>query len=203
MSVPGAPPSDATVLAAAAGDESAFASLYTQLQPALRRYATALVGQDAEDVTAEAWLHIARDMSTFRGDMDNFRAWTARIVRNRAMDHLRYHARRPVQPTPFDLLLDGVAREDTADSALERMSTESATAMIAQLPREQAEAVLLRAVVGLDAATAGQILGKSAAAVRVAAHRGLRQLARRLPVTDHACKGVVPPGAEPPIEEPS
>jgi RNA polymerase sigma-70 factor (ECF subfamily) len=187
---------DHTVSAAAAGDEAAFATLYVHLQPALRRYATALVGQDADDVTAEAWLHIARDLRTFHGDVDNFRAWTARIVRNRAMDSLRYSSRRPVQATQWDDLLDGVAREDTAAAALEHLSTESATAMISTLPREQAEAVLLRAVVGLDARSAGQILGKSAAAVRVAAHRGLRQLAQRLPAADDARTRVEPANGE-------
>ena len=52
--------------------------------------------------------------------------------------------------------------------------------LIAALPREQAQAVLLRAVVGLDARTAGEVLGKRAGAVRVAAHRGLKRLARQV-----------------------
>ena len=60
------------------------------------------------------------------------------------------------------------------------MSTAAALALIATLPRDQAEAVLLRAVVGLDATAAGKVLGKRAGAVRVAAHRGLRTLARLL-----------------------
>jgi DNA-directed RNA polymerase specialized sigma24 family protein len=46
---------------------------------------------------------------------------------------------------------------DTAASALDALSTDLALAVIAALPREQAQAVLLRAVVGLDARTAGQI----------------------------------------------
>jgi RNA polymerase sigma-70 factor (ECF subfamily) len=44
--------------------------------------------------------------------------------------------------------------------------------------------VLLRAVIGLDATTAGQVLGKRPGAVRVAAHRGLRRLARMLDEDD-------------------
>src|SRR3712207_7709708 len=51
---------------------------YTTLfrsQPRLLRYATALVGADAEDVTAEAWLQVARDLRDFRGDLDGFRGW--------------------------------------------------------------------------------------------------------------------------------
>jgi len=63
---------------------------------------------------------------------------------------------------------------------LEALSTGAALALIATLPAVQAEAVLLRAVLGLDAATAATILGKRAGAVRTAAHRGLRTLATRI-----------------------
>ena len=40
--------------------------------------------------------------------------------------------------------------------------------------------MLLRAVVGLDTNTTGAVLGTSAGAVRIAAHRGLKRLARML-----------------------
>jgi RNA polymerase sigma-70 factor (ECF subfamily) len=71
-------------------------------------------------------------------------------------------------------------RFDTAALAAETLSTEAALRLINTLPPDQAEAVLLRVVVGLDAATAASVLGKRAGAVRVAAHRGLRALARQL-----------------------
>ena len=169
----------AAIGAARAGDEAAFAALYVDTQPRLLRYARSLVGQDAEDVTAEAWLQIARDLARFDGDVMGFRGWTARIVRNRALDHLRAAARRPA--TPLDeLLLDRSSPLDTAEMADENMSTAAALDLIATLPADQAEAVLLRVVVGLDAPTAGAILGKRPGAVRVAAHRGLKTLGRLL-----------------------
>jgi RNA polymerase sigma-70 factor (ECF subfamily) len=62
----------------------------------------------------------------------------------------------------------------------EAFSTSGAIELIAGLPRDQAEAVLLRAVVGLDAKSAAAVLGKRPGAVRVAAHRGLKTLATRL-----------------------
>jgi RNA polymerase sigma-70 factor (ECF subfamily) len=40
--------------------------------------------------------------------------------------------------------------------------------------------VLLRTVLGLDASSAGRVLGKRPGAVRMSAHRGLRNLARQL-----------------------
>jgi RNA polymerase sigma-70 factor, ECF subfamily len=174
---PGNPDLERCLVSAIDGDEIAFAILYRDVQPRLRRYAQVLVGQDADDVTAEAWLQIARDIRRFVGTMDMFRAWSARIVRNRAHDHFRATARRPVHLTDADSLLDA-PMPDAETIALERISTDQALALIASLPREQSEAVMLRAVIGLDAASAGEVLGKSSAAVRVAAHRGLKSLAK-------------------------
>jgi RNA polymerase sigma-70 factor, ECF subfamily len=160
------------------GDEDAFRVLYRDLQPRLLRYLRALVGDDAEDVASETWLHIARGLSSFTGDSDGFRGWTATIARNRATDHLRHHRRQAETiPVPVETLTELAGREDTADTALEGLSTDAAIALIARLPRDQAEAVLLRAVMGLDAESAGQVLGKRAGAVRTAAYRGLRKLA--------------------------
>ena len=69
---------------------------------------------------------------------------------------------------------------DPADDAIEALSTNAALALIATLPAEQAEAVLLRVVVGLDTNEAAAVLGKRPGTVRVAAHRGLRRLAGQL-----------------------
>lgn len=170
---------DAVLEAARAGDEGAFAALYRATQPRLIRYAAVLVGQDADDVTADAWLQISRDLRKFEGTELAFRGWAATIVRNRAVDHVRALARRPSIPTELSAL-DTPAPADTESLVAESLSTAAALALIAVLPPDQAEAVLLRVVVGLDAVTAGKVLGKRAGAVRVAAHRGLRTLAARL-----------------------
>jgi RNA polymerase sigma-70 factor, ECF subfamily len=167
------------VAAAQGGDEAAFRDLYRAVQPGLLRYLRALVGDDAEDVASETWLQVARDLRTFRGK-EGFRAWVAMIGRNRAMDHLRRLRRRPAAPMPVDDLADLPDHADTVASAVESMSTDTALALIRSLPRDQAEAVLLRVVVGLDAQTAGKVLGKRAGAVRTACYRGLRRLAEHL-----------------------
>lgn len=169
------------VRAAQQGDQQAFRVLYRDVQPRLLRYLRAMVGDDAEDVASEAWLHIARDLPGFSGDSDGFRGWAATIARHRGLDHQRRHRRRP-QPasTPIEDLGDLAAGDDTAQSAVDTVATQAAVAMIADLPPDQAEAVMLRVVMGLDAESAGQVLGKKAGAVRTAAYRGLRRLATRL-----------------------
>lgn len=176
------------VQAAQDGDEAAFREFYRALQPALLRYLTVLVGTEAEDVASESWLQIARDLHTFsRGDV---RAWAARIARNRALDHLRRQRRRPAVPVPVHSLAHLPGTDDTADRADEGMTTDRALALIAALPQPEAEAVLLRVVVGLDAPSAARVLGKRAGAVRTAAHRGLRRLERLL--TEQSAEGEDP-----------
>jgi RNA polymerase sigma-70 factor (ECF subfamily) len=177
------------VLAAQRGDEDSFRVIYRAVQPGLLRYLRVLVGDDAEDVASEAWLHIVRDLKSFRGDSDAFRAWAATIARHRALDHLRRQQRRPGLSVPIEQLTDRPGDDDTAGSALDALSTGTALALIARLPRDQAEAVLLRVVMGLDAKTAGRVLGKRAGAIRTAAYRGLRKLAKLLEHSSTAALG--------------
>jgi RNA polymerase sigma-70 factor (ECF subfamily) len=167
---------DRLVRGARDGDEDAFRLLYRQVHPRLLRYVRTLVGDEAEDVTSEAWLHIARDIASFRGDIDGFRGWAATIARHRALDHVRYHKRRPVEHTPTGELPELPSTDDTETAALDLLSTKAALSLIARLPRDQAEIIILRVVVGLDVKAVAKLLGKRAGAVRTAAHRGLRRL---------------------------
>jgi RNA polymerase sigma-70 factor, ECF subfamily len=180
---PGAADLSSAVRDAQRGNSDAFRALYRDTQPRLLRYLYTLVGDDAEDVASETWLQVARDLASFTGDHDGFRGWVTTIGRHRALDHLRHSSRRPAVPVPTEDLAGlavSAGRDDTADGAIEAVSTDAALRLIATLPRDQAEAVLLRAVVGLDADSAGRVLGKRSGAVRTAAYRGLRTLAKRL-----------------------
>jgi RNA polymerase sigma-70 factor (ECF subfamily) len=182
MARPIGPASDADIAAAQAGDTDAFSRLYRATQPGLLRYLTVIAGADAEDICAEAWLNACRDLSRFRGDLNGFRGWIARIARNRAIDLARARQRRPAIAMPIQELPEVDADASSEDMALQAMSTETALNAIASLPRDQAEAVMLRVVLGLDAKTAATVLGKRAGAVRTAAYRGVRTLAARYEV---------------------
>lgn len=162
------------------GDEEAFRELYREVQPGLLRYLRVLVGEHAEDVASEAWLQVVRDLDSFRGDDDAFRGWAATVARHRAMDHLRKQRRRPVTDAGLDQLVELPSGDDTQALAIDSISTDDAIALIATLPQDQAEAVMLRVVLGLDATAAGDVLGKRPGAVRTATHRGLRRLAKTL-----------------------
>jgi RNA polymerase sigma-70 factor (ECF subfamily) len=166
---------------AAGGDREAFAALWRATHPGLVRYLRVLCGPDnADDVASETWLKVIRGLDTFSGDEPAFRGWVAVIARNHATDLGRRSARRPEQLAPVMDEHDAGVVEDTADLALELLSTEQALRLVAGLPAGVAEMVALRVVVGLDVAEVARIVGKTPGAVRVAVHRGLRALAAQL-----------------------
>ncbi|MGW2224656.1 RNA polymerase sigma factor [Streptomyces formicae] len=168
------------LVAAGAGDEAAFAVVYRCVHPGLLRYLRGLVREDAEDVASETWLQIVRDLHRFRGGGGEFRRWTATVARHRAIDHLRRQRSRPRPAHLSQEVFDLPGTDDTAGQALEALSTARVLRLVSALPPDQGEAVLLRVVVGLDAPAAARVLGKRPSAVRSAAFRGLRRLAREL-----------------------
>jgi RNA polymerase sigma-70 factor (ECF subfamily) len=162
--------------AAMAGDEAGFATLWRSLQPAVLRYLRVVAGDSAEDVASETWLQAARDLHRFDGGPAEFRGWLFRIARHRGIDERRRAARRPEEPA--ESIGDrSAAVRDAAAEVLEQSDTGWALELIASLPQDQAEAVMLRVVAGLDVASTARVLGKRSGAVRVATMRGLRRLA--------------------------
>jgi RNA polymerase sigma-70 factor, ECF subfamily len=166
--------------AAAGGHEPAFAVLWRDLQPGLLRYLGAIAPGAAEDLASETWLRVIRGLGRFRGDEPAFRAWVFTAARHRAIDRWRRDTRRPGERVPLDALVDRPAPDDPAEAAIDAISSREAVAMIATLPPDQAEVVMLRVVAGLDVAEVAAITGKRPGNVRVLAHRALRRLAERL-----------------------
>jgi RNA polymerase sigma-70 factor (ECF subfamily) len=161
------------------GDEAAFAALYRDGQPVLLRYLrVAAEPGTAEDVAGETWLHVVRGLKDFRGDEQAWRGWLVTTARRRAIDAGRLRDRRPTVPLEAG---DEPPPAPPAEAvALEGLDTAAALALVARLPPQQAEAVVLRVVAGLEPKQVGAILGCSPGAVRVAVHRGLKRLAELL-----------------------
>src|SRR5690349_5305587 len=179
--------------AAIGGDAHGFAVLWRALQPALLRYLTVVCADAAEDVASETWLHASRDLATFRGDTISFRVWLFRIARHRGIDENRRAWRRKEEAhESVDALRDVTATRDISLDVIEATETERALALIRTLPKDQAEAVMLRAVVGLDVAGTARVLGKRPGAVRIAAMRGLRRLADHPDVQSMSSLGATP-----------
>jgi RNA polymerase sigma-70 factor (ECF subfamily) len=175
--------------AAARGDEDAFGRLWYDLQPRLLRYFMVVSPAVADDLASETWLGVVRGIHRFQGNEPAFRAWVFTIARHEALDWHRRGARR-VTELPVNELIEQAAPDDPAVTALEGFSTRAALAMVARLPPDQAEAIVLRVVAGLDVERVAGIMGKRPGTVRVLTHRGLRRLAEQLGA-DTRVRGVV------------
>jgi RNA polymerase sigma-70 factor, ECF subfamily len=174
-------PEFSTVLEAAArGDEAAFGRLWRDLQPRLLRYFTVVAPPAAEDLASETWVGVVRGIVRFRGGETAFRAWVFTIARHALIDWRRRAARRVTEELSATGPGERPAPDDPAAAALEGLSTRAALALVAALPADQAEAIVLRVVAGLDVERVAAIMGKRPGTVRVLTHRGLRRLAERL-----------------------
>jgi RNA polymerase sigma-70 factor (ECF subfamily) len=168
---------DDALARARSGDEAGFLRLWRQYQPRLLRFLRVLRCDDADDVASETWLQVVRDLPGFSGGDEDFRRWLFTIGRHRAIDDARARKRRPTIPMPESV--DVVADDDLVeDQVLHAFSVRTAVRLLAALPPDQAEAVALRVLAGLDTAVVAGILDKSPGSVRIALHRGLRTLAK-------------------------
>jgi RNA polymerase sigma-70 factor (ECF subfamily) len=172
--------------AAAGGDEDAFGILWHDLQPRLLRYFRVVAPGAADDLASETWLGVIRGIGRFQGSEPAFRAWVFTIARHQVLDWWRRAARRPTQDLPVTGLAELMAPDDPAAAALEGASTQAALALIATLPADQAEAITLRVVAGLEVSRVAELMDKQPGTVRVLTHRGLRKLAARLGASSDA-----------------
>ena len=163
------------------GHDESFAVLWRRFQPPLLRYLRVAVPfGEAEDVASLVWLDVARSLRGFSGGEEGFRSWLFTIARRRVLDHRRAWARRPAsEPLVEDREQVG-SGDDPVGAAEWQWSTDAALALLGRLKPIQAEVIALRVIAGLDVDQVAKLVHKSPGAVRVIAHRGLRELAALL-----------------------
>jgi RNA polymerase sigma-70 factor (ECF subfamily) len=174
MSAPGF---DAVLESAKRGDPEASAVLFRGLQAPLLRYLRAKAPGDAEDLASEVWVGVTRGLASFVGDEPAFRGWVFTIASRRLRDRGRRRTRRPEVLMPPDSVEAG-AVADTAIEAIDRMSAQEAVdRLVAGLPGDMAEVLLLRVVADLPVAEVARLMNKTPGAVRVLQHRALKRAA--------------------------
>ncbi len=135
-------------------------------------------GTDAEDVVQDAYLRAFRYLDAFRGD--NFRVWLLTIVRNSFLDWVKDNR------SPRIVFQSEPVEQEWADPApnaeamlLDRVDSETLSTLMARLPTEYREVLILReiedmpysdiaAVTGVPAGTVMSRLSRARAALRKA-----------------------------------
>lgn len=162
------------------GDRTAIESLLGELRPMVVRYCRARLGRVsgqyhiADDVAQEVCIAVLSALPRYRDMGRPFASFVFGIASHKVADALRSSVRSavPTQDLP-DGPDDGPGPEETVVRYIE---VEYARRLLARLPDNQRELLLLRVVSGLSAEETGNVLGMSPGAVRVAQHRALARL---------------------------
>ncbi|WP_323379388.1 sigma-70 family RNA polymerase sigma factor [Streptomyces durbertensis] len=170
---------------AAEGDEQATHDLLAHVHPLALRYCRTRLSRlpgDArhfvDDLAQEVCLAVLCALPRYRDTGKPFDAFVVAIAQHKIADLQRAAMRRPGSTAvPSDEMPeqpdDSLGPEERA---LLSSDTEWAKKLLASLPENQRELILLRVAVGLTAEETGQMLGMSPGAVRVAQHRALSRL---------------------------
>src|SRR5205085_1503755 len=189
---------------ARSGDEQAFRHLTDPYRRELQLHCYRILGsvQDAEDMLQETLLAAWRGLDQFE-ERSSLRAWLYRIATNRCLNALRDSGRRPPevrrdlpQPTrmseplwlePYpDEMLEGIA--DVAPGPEARYETKEALALafvtgLQHLPPRQRAVLVLRDVLGFQAAEVAAMLDSTEASVNSALQRARATLDARVPAS--------------------
>jgi len=161
------------------GDEQAIAALYHEFNPSLLRYLRNQFPTMAEDLCSEVWMDAAKGLDSFSGDEGGFKAWIFTIARRRVIDSRRKIARRRTDSVPTSSFDFYAGLSDPAREVEDAISAEEAISRLTkELPKDQAEVVLLRVVGGLSVAQTAKVMKKSEGSIRVLQHRALTRLAK-------------------------
>ena len=171
---------DALLAAARRGDRQAVGDLLAQLRPQVARYCRSRLGRIAgsydvaDDVAQEVCLAVLTALPRYRDEGRPFAAFVFGVAAHKIADAQRASARGAL---PTDCLPD---RPDDApgpeDAAVREAEVGLARSLLARLPDQAREIVLLRVAAGLSAEQTGAVLGMTPGAVRVAQHRALNRL---------------------------
>jgi RNA polymerase sigma-70 factor (ECF subfamily) len=168
------------IQSAVGGDSSAFGSLYDRYQPPIYRFVVVKVGsrEEAEDITHHVFLSAWQKVRTYKHRGHPFSSWLYQIARNTVIDH--YRSRRD------DISLDKLDPESSIipagaqfDLSI-KLQLEKVYVAIKELKPDYQDVVILRFIEDLPLKEVSAILKKSEGAVKLAQHRAIKELKKKL-----------------------
>lgn len=167
----------ALVLAAKAGDASAFGELYERYRDQIYRFCLARTGasHDAEDLTADVFVKALQSLDRYQDRGLPFAAFLYRIARNAAIDR----SRTLKQPLSVDgLVTEPASKQNVELEASFAVERGILLAALAKLKSEHRDVIVMRFIEGYAALEVAQLLGKTEGAIRTLQHRALERLRR-------------------------
>ena len=175
---------EAWMAAAQAGDARAYDALLRAILPMLRGIARRRIANpaEAEDAVQDALLSIHQLRHTY-DPARPIRPWLVAIAERRAVPRLRRHGRRGGRETPIEAFGETLAAP-AANTGEDRVAAAELRAAVKELPQAQRTALALAKLEDLPLAEASARSGMSVGALKVATHRAVKALRRRLGVAE-------------------
>jgi RNA polymerase sigma-70 factor (ECF subfamily) len=175
-------PDSALIEKMMAGDEAALSTLYDRYSPMLFGMLTRILNdrQAAEEVLQDIFLQVWRNGAQFDASRGSMPAWLMVMGRNRAISRLRGRRDREVlEENEGDFAGTFVSTQNIEEEASRAQMARNVSAALAQLPKEQRQAVELAYFEGMTqseiAVRTGTPLGTVKTRVRTAM-QSLRQI---------------------------
>lgn len=165
------------IVAAAAGDPAAFATIVGAYQEDMRRVCAVVAGDHgvANDAVASAWSIAWRKLGSLR-DPARLRPWLVSIAVNEARQLLRAQHRRAVIEVPVTQVAEPRGGLDPG-SSIDSIDLRNA---LARLDPSDRALLAMRYLAGFDAVELAYATGRSASGRRARLARLLRRLERDL-----------------------
>jgi RNA polymerase sigma-70 factor (ECF subfamily) len=167
------------------GDSQAWEVIVRRRHSRIYNLAYRFTGRfdEAEDLTQEVFLKVYRTLHSYRPDSGAFETWIVRVARNHFIDHYRKHKAERLQTDPLEdeqgTARLAVARADNPAQAFERReSADLVHRLLARIPEDQREAVVLRDLEELTYEEIADILAVPVGTVKSRINRGRIGLAR-------------------------
>lgn len=166
------------VTRARSGDRWAYGRLFRLCYEDIFDYVVRRVGNfaDAEDLTMQVFAKGLRAVSGYEDRGYSVRAWLYRIAHNAVVDHFRCQ-RQSVELEDLPELADGT---DVEAMVSERSAMTGLYREIANLPKAQAEVIVLRFIEDLSVGETAMVLEKKEVTVRALQFKGIKNLRARL-----------------------
>ena len=172
------------MVAAQAGDARAYDALLRAALPLLRSVARRRIrdAAEAEDAVQDAMLTIHQLRHVYDPTRP-IRPWMTAICERRAIDRLRRSFRRQGRETPIDDFGETLAAPGSNQGEA-KVAAAELRAAVAELPQAQRTALGLAKLQDLPLAEASARSGMSIGALKVATHRAVKALRKRLGAED-------------------
>lgn len=169
--------------AARSGDQDALRVLWESHAGAITGFLRARGTPEVDEVVNDVFVAAFDQLDRFNGSHGDFRTWLFAIARNKRIDQLRRHARRPFTGPLDDS--DPESTDAVEDHALRAVGDPDLLAVLEGLTGGQRDVIVLRFIVDLSLAQTAAVLGMPVGAVKAMQHRALAQLRQRFSDTPY------------------